>query len=120
MASKSEGLSGLLCELQQVLEEERSILLSGHPQRIARAVERKLRLAQEIEIAWTEAGTARPHRDTVVRLNGLNRGNAVICSAVLRQLTRTLDQLRQHECHRSYRPDGGETSPSAMGRLGAA
>lgn len=110
----------LLGELQQVLEEERSVLLSGQPQRIAGTVERKLRLAEAIERAWTDAGPALPARQTVVRLERLNRGNAVICSALVRHLTRTLDRLRGPESHRSYRPDGGEAQPPAASRLGAA
>jgi hypothetical protein len=115
-----DGLSRLLRELREVLEQERGVLLSGHPQRIAGAVDRKLRLAAEIESAWTEAGGERPDCETVLQLDRLNRGNAVICSAVLRQLTRTLDRLRRGDSHRSYRPDGGEAQPPAPGRLGAA
>jgi flagellar biosynthesis/type III secretory pathway chaperone len=115
-----DRLSGLLRELHEVLEEERGMLLSGRPQRVVRAVERKLQLAAEIESAWARTGIARPDRETVLRLDSLNRGNAVICSAVLRHLTRTLDRLRRGDSHRSYRPDGGEAQPPAPGRLGAA
>jgi flagellar biosynthesis/type III secretory pathway chaperone len=120
MQQSDDRVGALLRELERVLEEERGILLSGHPERLAPAVERKLQLAQQLEIACAKAGVPRPARQAVRRLDQLNRGNAVICSAVLRQLTHTLDRLRRGDCHRSYRADGGETNPPAAGRLGAA
>jgi hypothetical protein len=115
-----DRLGELLAKLHEALQDERRSLLSGQPQQVGRAVERKLRLAAAIETAWTQAGRERADRETVLRLDRLNRGNAVICSAVLRHLTRTIDRLRVGEAHRSYRPDGGETQPPAPGRLGAA
>jgi flagellar biosynthesis/type III secretory pathway chaperone len=120
MQQSNDQLGALLRELERVLKEERGILLSGHPERLASAVERKLQLAQQLELACAEAGGRRPGREAMRHLDQLNRGNAVICAAVLRQLTHTLDRLRRGDCHRSYRADGGERSPSAAGRLGAA
>jgi flagellar biosynthesis/type III secretory pathway chaperone len=120
MQQSNDRVGALLRELERVLQDERGILLSGHPERLAPAVERKLQLAQQLETACAEPETPPPGREAVRRLDQLNRGNAVICSAVLRQLSRTIDRLRRGDCHRSYRADGGETSPPAAGRLGAA
>jgi flagellar biosynthesis/type III secretory pathway chaperone len=120
MPNSDVTLSALLSELRDLLEEERRILLSGRPAQIAGVVERKLELAEEIEAACTAPGAAPPDVETVVALDSYNRGNSVICSAMLRHLTRTLDRLRRRECHRSYGPDGAEHSPPAPSRLGAA
>jgi len=49
MTPSTERLPVLLAELRQVLEEERSILLSGSPEGIAELVKRKLSLAEEID-----------------------------------------------------------------------
>ena len=46
MTPSTERLPALLVELRQVLEEERSILLSGSPEGIAELVKRKLSLAE--------------------------------------------------------------------------
>ena len=120
MSNLTGTLLDLLSELREILEEERRILLSGSPALIAGVVERKLRLAEAIESACMVPGAVRPGIETLISLNRYNRGNSVICSAMLRHLTRTLDRLRQGECHRSYGPDGAEHSPSAQSRLGAA
>jgi flagellar biosynthesis/type III secretory pathway chaperone len=120
MSNIARTLSDLLFELRAILEEERRILLSGSPARIAGVVERKLRLAEAIETACDLPDSAPPSVETVISLDRYNRGNSVICAAMLRHLTRTLDRLRQRECHRSYGPDGAEHSPPAQSRLGAA
>jgi hypothetical protein len=118
--SNSDGLlADLLVELRRLLEEERSILLSGRPERLAGVAMRKLRLAETIESACATP-QATPSREALVWLAAYNRGNSVICSALRRQLTRMIDALRQRELHRSYGPDGAETSPAAQHRLGAA
>jgi hypothetical protein len=119
--SNSDGrLSDLLSELRDLLQEERRILLSGSPARILGMAARKVRLAEQIEAACNLPGAVPPAVDTVLVLDRYNRGNSVICSAILRHLTRTLDRLRQRECHRSYGPDGAEHGPPAHSRLGAA
>jgi flagellar biosynthesis/type III secretory pathway chaperone len=120
MSNLARTLSDLLSELREILEEERRILLSGGPARIAGVVERKLRLAEAIEAAYRVPGAIPPSVETVISLDRYNRGNSIICSAMLRNLMRILDQLRQRECHRSYGPDGAEHSPPAPSRLGAA
>ncbi len=119
MLNSAEPLAELLSALRHLLEEERSVLLSGYPERLAGVVERKLRLAETIEHEC-ETPDAAPYREEILWLAGYNRGNSVICSAVLRQLTRTLDALRRRELHRSYCPDGAEASRSAQHPLGVA
>ena len=118
MLNSAEPLAELLSALRHLLEEERSVLLSGCPERLAGVVERKLRLAETIEHQCETPHAA--YREEILWLAGYNRGNAVICSAVLRQLTRTLDALRRRELHRSYCPDGAEASRSAQHPLGVA
>ena len=120
MTTSTDRLSGLLAELRQILEEERSILLSGSPDRITGVVERKLALAEMIEQECEVPGTVPPCIETLSWLGRYNRENSVICSAMLRHLTDTVDKLRQRELHRSYGPDGTETSPPAQSPLGAA
>jgi hypothetical protein len=120
MSNLAGTLSDLLSELREILEEERRILLSGSPALIAGVVERKLRLAEAIETACKVPGAVPPSVAAVISLDRYNRGNSVICSAMLRHLTRTLDRLRQCDCHRSYGPDGDELRPPAPSRLGAA
>jgi flagellar biosynthesis/type III secretory pathway chaperone len=121
MSNSSERLSDLLVELRQLLEEERSILLSGSPERIVGIVERKLAIAERIARAGDTPEAAPPGVETLIGLERYNRGNSIICSAMLRHLTRTLDKLRQHEPHRSYGPDGAENIPPAQTPpLGAA
>lgn len=120
MTTSSGELSALLAELRQILAEERGILLSGSPDRIAGVVERKLALADMIESACAAPGTTAPSIETLISLDRCNRENSVICSAMLRHLTRTVDRLRQHELHRSYGPDGAESTPPAQSPLGAA
>src|ERR1700687_4636178 len=116
----SDRLSALLADLRQILETERPILLSGSPERIAGVVERKLALAELIESECAEPGTVPPSIDTLTWLDRFNRENSVICSAILRHLTQSLDKLRQNELHRSYGPDGEENSPPDQNPLGAA
>jgi flagellar biosynthesis/type III secretory pathway chaperone len=118
MTTTSDRISTLLEELRQVLEEERAALLSGRPEPLSRVVERKLALAEMIEMECTAA--VPPNLETLAWLERYNQGNSIICSAMLRHMTRTIDKLRQHELHRSYRPDGAESSPSAQNPLGAA
>ena len=120
MATSTNRFSALLDELREVLEEERGILLSGSPERITAVVARKLSLAERIERECTENGTTAPSIDTLTSIARYNRENSVICSAMLRHLTRSIDKLRQHELHRSYGPDGAERSPAAQHPLGAA
>jgi flagellar biosynthesis/type III secretory pathway chaperone len=120
MRDSSQQLAQLLAELRELLEHERSILLSGSPERIGGLVAHKSALADMIERTW-QASTATPlELDTLKALQRYNRGNSVICSAVLRHLSRALDKLRQRELHRSYRPDGAEDSPPVRSPLGAA
>ena len=49
MTNPSTRLAELLGELRQILEYERSILVSGNPARISVVVERKLLIAEMIE-----------------------------------------------------------------------
>ena len=120
MATTSDRISTLLADLRQVLEEERAALLSGRPEPLSRVVERKLALAEMIETECANPADAPPNVETLGWLDRYNQENSIICSAMLRQMTRTLDRLRQHELHRSYGPDGTETSPPAQNPLGAA
>ena len=120
MTVSSDRLSTLLAELRQILEEERTILLSGSPERITGVVARKLTLAEAIERECAVPGAVAPSIETLSWLNRYNRENSVICSAMLRHMTQTIDKLRQHELHRSYGPDGEENSPPAQNPLGAA
>jgi flagellar biosynthesis/type III secretory pathway chaperone len=120
MANSDTTLARLLSELQQVLEEERRTLLSGSPARIGAIVDRKLQLAKVIEGACGRLDSEPPDTASVLALDRYNRGNWVICSAMLRHLTRTLDRLRRRDCHRSYGPDGAERGSATQSRLGAA
>ncbi|MGC2200781.1 MAG: hypothetical protein WA633_11635 [Stellaceae bacterium] len=120
MVTSIDTLSAMLAELRQILEEERSVLLSGSPERIAGVVDRKLALADMIEKESEKPGALPPSVEALSWLARYNRENSVICSALLRHLTDTVDKLRQRDLHRSYGPDGTETSPSAQNPLGAA
>jgi flagellar biosynthesis/type III secretory pathway chaperone len=120
MTTSGEELSHLLAKLGQVLEEERRILLSGSPEDITGIVERKLLLAELIEKECEIPGIMPPDVKILTWLERYNRGNSAICSAMLRHLTRMLDTLRQYELHRSYGPDGAESSPPSQNPLGAA
>jgi flagellar biosynthesis/type III secretory pathway chaperone len=120
MMTPSDELLGLLAELREILEEERRVLLSGSPERISDLVERKLLLAEMVEKQSKMPEMALPNLEMVTWLDRYNRGNSVICSAMLRQLTGTIDKLRRHDLHRSYRADGAETSPTTQNPLGAA
>ena len=120
MTTRTDRLSSLLAELRQILEEERAILLSGDPHRVTGVVQRKLVLADMIERECGVPENEPPSVDTLTWLARHNRENSVICSAMLRHMTRTIDKLRQHELHRSYGPDGTEQSSLAQHPLGAA
>ena len=120
MSHSGATLAELLDQLRRVLEEERSILLSGSPHQIAAVVERKMALAEMIERMCQMPGAPAPSRESVLWLDRYNRGNSVICSAMLRHLVQTLDRLRSRELHRSYGPDGAESSPNTPSALGAA
>jgi hypothetical protein len=120
MTTTSDRISTLLAELRQVLEEERAALLSGRPKPLSRVVERKLALAEMIETECANPADPPPNVETLGWLDRYNQENSIICSAMLRQMTRTIDKLCQHELHRSYGPDGAETSPPAQNPLGAA
>ncbi|HTT78240.1 MAG TPA: hypothetical protein VMF86_01035 [Stellaceae bacterium] len=110
----------LFAELQQLLEEERTALLGGNPERIIAAAGRKRELADRIETHAALPATAAPPPETLARAARYNRDNSVICAAMLRHLTEALDKLRRSEPHRSYRPDGSERNPPARHTLGAA
>jgi flagellar biosynthesis/type III secretory pathway chaperone len=120
MPKSSDRVSVLLAELRQILEEERTILLSGGAEQIGGVVERKLALAEIIESEFAAPGAIPPSVETLSWFERYNRGNSVICSAMLRHLTEAIDRLRRHELHRSYGPDGEENSPPTQNPLGAA
>ncbi len=120
MAEADQKLATLLGELRDILLEERSILLSGIPERVKHVVERKLQVAAMIESVAKPSGEWPADRETVAALDRYNRGNSAICRAMLRHLTASLDALRQRDCHRSYGPDGTEHNLPAQSPLGAA
>ena len=120
MRPHTDSLSPLLEELKRVLEEERQVLLAGHPERITAIAQCKLTLAEVIEEEAAQPGVSPPNLEMLASLARYNRQNAVICSALLRHMTQAIDRLRQHEPHRSYKPDGSESSPPAPHTLGAA
>lgn len=121
MASQQfSALTALLDDLRRVLEEERQTLLSGMPARLQIVAQRKLDLADAIE------QETRPGTSDMADLNQLralaryNRENSVICGAILRHMTGSLDRLRQRDPHRSYRADGSEHNPPSGRLVGAA
>jgi flagellar biosynthesis/type III secretory pathway chaperone len=120
MTPSLDTLTGLLEELQRVLVEERQTLLSGNPERINAIAQCKLTLAEVIEEEAARPGAPSPSAATLAALARYNRQNAAICSAMLRHMTQAVDKLRRHEPHRSYKPDGSESSPPAPHSLGAA
>jgi flagellar biosynthesis/type III secretory pathway chaperone len=120
MATANDSLPTLLGELKRVLEDERQILLAGNPERITAIAQCKLTLAEVIEEEAALPGSPIPSIETLTWLARYNRQNAAICSAMLRHLTQAIDRLRRHEPHRSYKPDGSESSPPAAHTLGAA
>src|ERR1700739_1290852 len=119
MTTSTDELSDLLAELRQILEEERRVLLSGNPERISAVAERKLLLADAIEKRCNMPGAVPPKLEILAWLDRYNRGNSVICSAILHHLNQAIDKLRQNESHRSYGPDGAEINPPAPNPLGA-
>jgi len=120
MADSSNTVSALIAELQQLLEEERSILLSGNPGQITGVVARKLVVAEKIDDECQKSGSAAASAEALIALDRYNRGNSIICSAMIRHLSQTIDRLRQRECHRSYTSDGAENAPLTPNPLGAA
>ncbi len=120
MAMSSDRLSSLLQALQELIKQERAALLAGDPERIVAVAERKLALAETVE-----KETSAPHLSPaqIMMLSQLardNHANGVICSAMLRHMTRAIDKLRMSDPHRSYLPDGSERSHAARNTLGAA
>ena len=120
MAMPKESLAQLIDELAGVLAEERQALLSGTPESINAAAEKKSRVASRIEQATGAPGAPQPNADSLTALARYNQENAVICDAMLRHLTDAIDRLRQIDLHRSYNADGSEQSPQARHALGAA
>jgi len=120
MTASNDRLSALLAELRQLLEEERSALLSGVPARITAAAKHKLDLAEKIERECDAVAAAPANVGILTWLARYNRENSVICSAMLQHMTRAIDKLRRNEPHRSYGPDGAEHSATAQRPLGAA
>jgi flagellar biosynthesis/type III secretory pathway chaperone len=116
----AENLSQLIDELASVLAEERQALLSGTPESINAAAQKKMGVAARIEEATGAPGAPRPDADSLTTLARFNQENAVICDAMLRHLTDAIDRLRQIDLHRSYNADGSEQSPQARHALGAA
>jgi hypothetical protein len=120
MAHSSSRVSALIAELQQLLEEERGILLSGSPKQITDLVQRKLMIAEKIETECQKSGSAALSGKALIALVRYNRGNSIICSTMIRHLTQTIDKLRQREYHKSYTSDGAENTPPRPNPLGAA
>ena len=121
MAVPSETkLTDLLDDLQRVLEEERSTLLSGMPARLHVVTRRKLDLADAIERQTRPGTSAMADLNQLKALARYNRENSVICTAILRHMTGALDQQRQRDPHRSYRADGSEHNPPSGRLVGAA
>jgi len=120
MAIPAETLSELVAQLGDALAEERQALLSGKPELIAAASQKKALLADRIEAATAVPGTPRPSADSLTTLARYNQENGVICDAMLRHLTDAIDRLRQIDLHRSYNADGSEQNCSAQHALGAA
>lgn len=119
MSHLGNVVSALIAELQLLLEEERNILLSGSAERLTNVVARKLMVAEKLENEHQRSLSA-PSAEALIALDRYNRGNSIICSAMIRHLTQTNDRLRQRECHRSYQPDGAENAPATPNPLGAA
>jgi flagellar biosynthesis/type III secretory pathway chaperone len=120
-----ESLSELIDELANVLAEERQALLSGTPDSIHAAAQKKSQIADRIEQATSTSGAPQPspdslNTDALTALARYNQENGVICDAMLRHLTDATDRLRQIDLHRSYNADGSEENRSAQHALGAA
>lgn len=120
MTTEKPSFAALLAALEQLLEEERAILLSGAPEQIDAITQRKLALAQEIERRRAERRGGTAEIDTLSNIARLSRQNFVVCSTMLRHMTAVLDKLRRHAPHRSYRPDGTESDTPSQRPLGAA
>ena len=120
MTNPAERLVDLIDELRDVLELERRALLSGTPQTISAATQRKMLIADLIEQATLTPGAQRPDPALLRPLVRYNQENAIICDTMLRHLTAAIDRLRRRDPHRSYLPDGSEQNRSARHSLGAA
>jgi flagellar biosynthesis/type III secretory pathway chaperone len=120
MAQPTRHLAELVDDLRDVLETERSALLSGTPGAINEITRRKMLVADLIDQATMVPGTPRPDPRLLEPLARYNQENAVICAAMLRHLTAAIDRLRHQDPHRSYGPDGSEQTRSAQHALGAA
>jgi flagellar biosynthesis/type III secretory pathway chaperone len=120
MEEVTRPLAELVAELRELLETERRALLSGSPEAINDIAQRKMQLADLIERETATAGAERPSPDTLVAIARYNRENGIICTAMLRHLTASIDRLRRHDPHRSYLSDGREQTLSAQHALGAA
>jgi flagellar biosynthesis/type III secretory pathway chaperone len=120
MVTPPESLSELVAQLGDALAEERQALLSGKPEQIAAASQKKAALADRIEAATAVPGAPRPSADSLTTLARYNQENGVICDAMLRHLTDAIDRVRQIDLHRSYNADGTEQNRSAQHALGAA
>jgi hypothetical protein len=119
-ATTDNRLPLLLAELQRLLEEERRALLAGVPEQITAAAERKLAIGDLLEVVSAAPSAIAEHARSLARLERYNRENSVIVSALLRHMTRVLDELRRRDAHRSYQPDGTERDHPASHTLGAA
>lgn len=120
MAGAPEFLPMLLDAMHRVLDEERTALLSGSPDQITAATQRKLALADRIERECPAPPASQSERDRIAELARYNRENAMICSAMLTHMTAALDKLRGHDPHRSYAADGNDRTPAAPNVLGSA
>jgi len=110
----------LFAQLQELLEEERTALLAGEPERITVVAQQKRALADAIEETAAQSTPAWLNPEELRRLARYNRENSVICSAMLRHMTEAIDKLRRYEPHRSYRADGTERAQAVRNTLGAA
>ncbi len=77
MADASNTISALIAELQQLLEEERNILLSGSPGQITGVVARKLVVAEKIDTECQKSASAEVDAEALIALDRYNRGNSI-------------------------------------------
>jgi hypothetical protein len=74
MADSNNTVSALIAELQQLLEEERSILLSGSPGQITGVVARKLVVAEKIDTECQKSASAEADGEAFNRTGPLQPG----------------------------------------------